>query len=47
VIDPWGNTLVDGQEAEGLFTATCDLDMVTETRSAVPVLQGRRPDVYG
>ena len=47
VVDPWGNTLVDGQEAEGLFTATCDMDLVSETRANIPVLQGRRPDVYG
>ena len=47
VIDPWGNVLVDGQEVEGLFTATCDLDRVAETRANIPVLQDRRPDVYG
>lgn len=47
IIDPWGTTLVDGQETEGLFTATCDMAMVAETRTNIPVLQGRRPDVYG
>lgn len=46
-IDPWGNTLVDGQEEEGLFTATCNMDLVEETRANIPVLQGRRPDIYG
>ncbi len=46
VIDPWGDILVDGQEAEGLCTATCDLNLVAETRAHIPVLQGRRLDVY-
>ncbi len=47
VIDPWGNALVEGQEEEGLFTATCDLNRVAEIRANIPVLQGRRPDIYG
>ncbi len=47
IIDPWGETLVDGGATEGVFTTTLDMDMVADIRARVPVLTGRRPDVYG
>lgn len=47
IIDPWGQTLVDGGEEEGVFTAVCDLDIVPDIRARIPVLSDRRPDVYG
>lgn len=47
IIDPWGETLVDGGEVEGVFTASLDMDMVSDIRTRIPVLAGRRPEVYG
>ncbi len=47
IIDPWGEILVDGEETEGVFTAILDMDMVSDIRTRIPVLEGRRPDVYG
>lgn len=47
VIDPWGETVLDAGAAEGVFTATLDLDQVAKVRRRIPVLADRRPDVYG
>lgn len=52
VISPWGETLVEGTAtscgagAETLH-AKIDLDEVERVRRAIPVLQDRRPDIYG
>lgn len=47
IVDPWGETLVDGGEEAGVYTAACDMSIVPDIRSQVPVLASRRPDVYG
>ena len=46
VIDPWGETLVEGGEAEMLLTATVDLALVDSVRQRIPVFADRRPDLY-
>jgi omega-amidase len=47
IIDPWGNTVLELGNQEGVFTTTIDLKLVDEAQRAIPVLQDRRPEVYG
>lgn len=46
IIDPWGETLLEMGEEEGLETAVLDLSMVTSVRAKIPVFADRRPDLY-
>jgi predicted amidohydrolase len=47
VIDPWGETVVEGSEdKEELLVAAIDLDKVKEVRNKMTVLQDRRPELY-
>jgi omega-amidase len=46
IIDPWGNTIIEGGETEVLLTATIDTDEVTTVRQKIPVFQDRRPELY-
>ena len=46
IIDPWGQTLALAGEAEQLLTASCDLTILYNIRSSIPVLRDRRPDLY-
>ncbi len=46
LIDPWGETLIEGGEAEMVLTATIDLSLVDAVRRRIPVFADRRPEVY-
>jgi predicted amidohydrolase len=46
LIDPWGETLIEGGEAEMVLTATVDLAAVDAARQRIPVFADRRPEVY-
>ncbi len=47
VIDPWGETIVEGSEKEeALLSATIDVDKVDQVRNKMTVLRDRRPDMY-
>ncbi len=46
IIDPWGQTLVEGGEYEALLTAEIDLREVDRVRQTIPVFEDRRPDAY-
>lgn len=46
VIDPWGEMLVEGGEAEMLLTVTVDLGQVDAVRRKIPVFADRRPELY-
>ena len=46
VIDPWGETLVEGGETEALLTVRIDLDTVEATRAKIPIFADRRPELY-
>lgn len=46
LIDPWGETLVEGGEAPMVLTATIDLALVDAVRRRIPVFADRRPEVY-
>lgn len=47
VIDPWGETVVEGGEEEALLTAEIDLGVADEVRTQIPIFADRRPGVYG
>jgi deaminated glutathione amidase len=42
VVDPWGNTLLDMEEGQGVGFAEIDLDAVQKVRKQIPVLDHRR-----
>lgn len=46
IIDPWGERLLEGGEAEELLTAEIDLEKVTAVRRTIPVFKDRRPTIY-
>lgn len=47
IIDPWGNIVFEAGETEGVYTAPINLDMVAQAQKAIPVLDNRRPEIYG
>lgn len=46
IIDPWGEVLAEGDEVEGIISATIDLDLADEVRGRIPVFADRRPELY-
>lgn len=46
IIDPWGETLVEGDESVQLLTAVLDTSLVDEVRRKIPVFADRRPELY-
>ena len=46
VIDPWGETLIEGGETEALLTVTIDLALVADVRRRIPVFEDRRVELY-
>jgi predicted amidohydrolase len=46
IVDPWGETVVEGGESEMLLTAEIDLALVDEVRQRIPIFEDRRPEVY-
>ncbi len=47
VIDPWGETLIEGGEVENVLTVTVNLALVDDVRKRIPVFSDRRPKLYG
>lgn len=47
IIDPWGNIVIEGGEAEMLLTATIEMSLVDDIRASIPVFADRRPELYG
>jgi predicted amidohydrolase len=46
IIDPWGETIIEGDDQEALLTAEIDLSVVDSARRKIPVFNDRRPDIY-
>lgn len=46
VIDPWGETLIEGGETEALLTVGIDLETVEATRKKIPIFADRQPALY-
>ncbi len=46
VIDPWGETLIEGGDQEELLTVEIDQNKVAEIRQRIPIFEDRRPELY-
>ena len=46
IIDPWGETLALAGEQEEILTAQCNLEVLQNIRSTIPVFRDRRPELY-
>lgn len=46
VVAPWGELLISGQSAEGIYYADLDLEEVDRVRKTIPVYQDRRRELY-
>ena len=46
IIDPWGETIALAGEIQQLLTADCDLQILENIRSTIPVFRDRRPELY-
>jgi predicted amidohydrolase len=46
IVDPFGRTVVEMGEREGLEVVNIDLMLVQETREKLPLLKNRRADIY-
>ncbi len=47
VVDPWGELVGEVGEDETMLTVKIDTDVVDSIRSKIPVLNDRRPNLYG
>jgi predicted amidohydrolase len=46
VVDPWGNTLVEGDDKERLLIARAELGEIRKARRYLTVYEDRRPEAY-
>ncbi|HHV19524.1 MAG TPA: carbon-nitrogen family hydrolase [Thermoanaerobacterales bacterium] len=46
VVDPWGEILIEGDDAPDILTTVINIGLVDRARAQNPVLSDRRPDVY-
>lgn len=46
IIDPWGETIIEGGEQEMLLTADIDFGRLPNVRAKIPIFTDRRPEVY-
>jgi omega-amidase len=46
VIDPWGETLIEGGADEDVLTISIDLGECAAARQRIPVFDDRRPELY-
>ncbi|CAM4290139.1 carbon-nitrogen family hydrolase [Paenibacillus phoenicis] len=46
IIDPWGEIVAEGGEAEEIVTGSIDLTLVDQVRRRIPVFDDRRPLAY-
>lgn len=46
IIGPWGKTILDAGEVEGIYYGEISLEDVVKVRNTIPVFSDRRPDIY-
>lgn len=46
IIDPWGETVIEGDDQEGVFTESIDMGKVEEIRQKMPIFADRRTEFY-
>ncbi len=47
IVDPWGTIVATASDVEGVVTANLDLGLVDVMRQRYPLLDRRRPELYG
>jgi deaminated glutathione amidase len=47
IVDPWGVIIATASDDEGVVTAHLDLNLVQTVRGRYPLLEQRRPELYG
>ena len=47
VVDPWGVVVATAPDTECCISATIDLDFMDEIRGRYPLMDQRRPSLYG
>lgn len=47
IADPWGTVVATASDVDGVVTSRLDLDLVDVMRRRYPLLDQRRPDLYG
>ncbi len=47
VIDPWGTVVATASDDEGVITTEIDLNFADEVKRRYPLMDQRRPDLYG
>ncbi len=47
IVDPWGELICELGEVETMFTVQINTDVVNDIRDKMPVLEDRRPNLYG
>jgi omega-amidase len=47
IVDPWGELVCEAGDGETMMTVKIDTDLVDQVRAKLPVLQDRRPALYG
>ncbi|MHC0038651.1 carbon-nitrogen family hydrolase [Pseudoneobacillus sp. C159] len=46
IIDPWGEIIAEGSEAEEIIYGEIDLEKVSTVRKTIPIFEDRRPNTY-
>lgn len=46
IIDPWGETVIEADDREGVFTEAIDMAKVEEVRQRMPIFKDRRTEFY-
>jgi predicted amidohydrolase len=47
IVDPWGTVVATASDEEGVVTATIDLAFADEVKRRYPLMDQRRPELYG
>ena len=47
MVDPWGVVIATAPDTECCISATIDLDFIDEIRGRYPLMEQRRPSLYG
>lgn len=47
IVDPWGTVVATASDEEGVVTAEIDLNFANEVKRRYPLMDQRRPDMYG
>ena len=47
IVDPWGTVVATASDDEGVVTAEIDLAFADEIKRRYPLMDQRRPELYG